>query len=256
MHSARSVNHHLKITNKDIWLVSLPLFHVGGLSILARSFLSQSQCFILKERWSPNSFLSSLQKNQVTVTSLTPTQVYDLVIQQAKAPSHLRAVVVGGGVLHENLYKTARRLKWPLLPSYGLTELCSQVATAQWDSLQSNLYPSLQILEHCKVKITEKGYIAIQSDSLLTGWFLKSVKSNIQRGVKSIENPSANIINEDWVFSSPVKEQWLVTEDQGRLDGKYLKIWGRDQMVKIRGENVSLFELNNILEKNPDRSKM
>ena len=95
--------------------------------------------------------------------------MYDLVFHHIKAPPCLRAVVVGGDVLHEHLYKSARKLKWPLLPSYGLTELCSQTATAELCSLELNQYPSLRILDHCKVQIRE-GRIAVQSNSLLTGW--------------------------------------------------------------------------------------
>ena len=36
--SAQAVNSKLKVEKKDSWLISLPLFHVAGLSILARSF--------------------------------------------------------------------------------------------------------------------------------------------------------------------------------------------------------------------------
>lgn len=250
LNSAQSVNSHLQIMSQDIWLICLPLFHVGGLSILARSFLSKSQYFILKEKWSPKLFLSSLNRYRATITSLTPTQIYDLTICKLKAPSHLRAVAAGGGVLHESLYKAARKLNWPLLPSYGLTELCSQTAAARLDSLHSNAYPSLQILDHCKVKITKEGCIAVQSNSLLTGWFLKNRDRNMGRVQKSI-NLLKTSMKKEWVFENPVKNKWFVTEDKGSLkdNGKFLRVLGRDQMVKIRGENVSLMELGNILEK-------
>ena len=240
LNSAQSVNRHLKITKKDKWLVSLPLFHVGGLSILARSFLAEIPYILFKEKWSPHGFLSYLKKYNITVTSLVPTQVYDLVFHQIKAPSCLRAVVIGGDVLHENLYKSARKLKWPLLPSYGLTELCSQTATAELCSLELNQYPSLRILDHCKVQIRE-GKIAVQSNSLLTGWVVVYFKDRQSASLQFGEN--------DFVkkWENPVKEGWLVTEDKGEVEGIHLKIYGRDQYVKIRGEGVSLNELNNIL---------
>jgi acyl-CoA synthetase (AMP-forming)/AMP-acid ligase II len=38
--SAGAVNQHLRITETDVWGLCLPLFHVGGLAILYRSFLS------------------------------------------------------------------------------------------------------------------------------------------------------------------------------------------------------------------------
>ena len=240
LNSAQAVNQHLKITKKDRWLICLPLFHVGGLSILARSFLSESPYFIFKKKWSPRSFLSYLEKFSITVTSLVPTQVYDLVFHQIKAPSDLRAVVVGGSALHESLYRKARKLKWPLLPSYGLTELCSQMATAELCSLEQNQYPALRILNHCKVQ-TKDERIAVQSNSLLTGWFSIDFNGQQSNNTQAEENDFLK------KWENPVKEGWLMTEDKGEILGDYLKVYGRDQYVKIRGEGVSLNELNNIL---------
>ena len=40
----------------------------------------------------------------------------------------------GGGAVSDELYRDARALGWRVLPSYGMTECCSQVATALSDS--------------------------------------------------------------------------------------------------------------------------
>ena len=50
--SAQTVNQHLSVTSADRWGVCLPLFHVGGLSILARADLSRSSYFMYKKKWS------------------------------------------------------------------------------------------------------------------------------------------------------------------------------------------------------------
>ena len=228
LHSAESVNHHLQVQKEDRWLISLPLSHVGGLSILARSFLSQSFCFIMKNRWSPKNFLSHLKEHQATLTSLVPTQVYDLVSCKIKAPDFLKAVVVGGGVLHKNLYDSARTLNWPLLPSYGMTEASSQIATANIHSLKQKDYPQLEVLKHCQIKIFPGDKIAIKSPALLTGWL-------------TAEKPNT--------IETPFHQGWFITEDKGQLEGSTLTIVGRDYMCKINGENVSLYELENTLIK-------
>ena len=226
LHSAESVNHHLQVQKEDRWLISLPLFHVGGLSILARSFLSQSPCFIMKSHWSSKNFLSHLKEHQVTLTSLVPTQVYDLVSQKIKAPDFLKAVVVGGGILHKNLYDSARALHWPLLPSYGMTEASSQIATANIHSLKQKNYPHLEVLKHCQIKIFPGNKIAIKSPALLSGWLTAENSDTIE---------------------SPFHQGWFITEDRGQLEGSALKILGRDHMCKINGESVSLYELENTL---------
>ena len=233
LNSAKSVNDHLKIQKKDRWLVVLPFFHVGGLSILARSFLSQSTYFLLKEKWNLKSFISQINSSNITLTSLVPTQVYDLVVQNIKSPKSLRAVIVGGGSLAPHLYYKARNLNWPLLPSYGLTEASSQVATADLNSLNSSKYPLLKILNHCRVQIIN-GYISLQSSSLLTGWYNFSL--NKGSDIESCKKIEINLCEKDYL-----------TEDQGVISGNFLKVWGRSQVVKIKGHNVSLFKLKNIL---------
>ena len=75
----------------------MPTFHVAGLSILARSYLSGGACFSYGKKWNAEDFLLFLKEHKITLSSLVPAQVYDLVKAQIKAPSHLRAVVVGGG---------------------------------------------------------------------------------------------------------------------------------------------------------------
>ena len=229
--SAQSVNTHLKVQKKDRWLVALPLFHVGGLSILARSFLSCSKCFVLKEKWSPKFFSSCIEEKKITLTSLVPAQVYDLVSQKIQAPSFLRAVIVGGGFLHKSLYYSARKLGWPLLPSYGLTEAGSQVATANLESLKLQKYPKLFILDHCKVRIRQKDRICIQSPSLFLGYCLQK-----PRGKK--------------ILSRPFDSNWFITEDRGEVTENTLKVFGRgENFVKIKGENTSLYRLENLLMK-------
>src|SRR5258707_126740 len=50
--SAQAVNGHLRSTAKDCWLLALPNFHVGGLSVYARAHLSGAQVIQLESPWS------------------------------------------------------------------------------------------------------------------------------------------------------------------------------------------------------------
>ncbi|HEU5163432.1 MAG TPA: AMP-binding protein, partial [Thermoanaerobaculia bacterium] len=127
--SAAAANRHLEARRRDVWLSPLPDFHVGGIGIRARAALTTSAVVKL-DRWSVQAFADLAEEEDVTLTALVPAQVADLVATGAQAPRALRAIVVGGGALEPRLYRDARKLGWPLLPSYGLTEACSQVATA------------------------------------------------------------------------------------------------------------------------------
>ena len=43
LHAAKSVNEFFNLNKKDKWLNTLPHFHIGGIAIYARSYLSGSE---------------------------------------------------------------------------------------------------------------------------------------------------------------------------------------------------------------------
>lgn len=225
--SARAVNQHLKCTKKDRWLAALPFTHTGGLSILARSFCGSYSSMKGPENWNPEIFRDTLKEKEITLCSLVPAQVYDLVKNRLPAPPTLRAIVVGGGALSPSLYTKAKELNWPLLPSYGLTELCSQVATASLSSLENNSFPELKILPHTQLKV-KNGTLHIQSKALLKGYF------DLEK--KKFWDPKSF-------------EGWFDTGDMGKVEGENLTIKGRrDHQIKILGELTDLTELSHQLE--------
>ena len=131
--SAEAVNRHLRSTQNDRWLLALPTFHVGGLSLYARAHLTGSEVIPMPmafSAWDPFCFLETVEKRGVTLISLVPTQLYDVVACRLSAPRSVRALVIGGAALPEALYRGARELGWPVLPSYGMTECASQIATS------------------------------------------------------------------------------------------------------------------------------
>ena len=228
--SAHAVNQHFDITSKDRWGLCLPLFHVGGLSILARAHLSQSVCFRYNEKWSAKSFMTFLNENKITMSALVPAQVYDLVKMGFSCPPSVRAVVVGGESLNGTLYQSAGKLNWPLLPSYGLTECGSQVATADRDSLSQDMEnePRMKILSHIKVKTVQRE-IVIQSESLLSGFVPLS---------PSLQGE----------FQDPKREGWYFTGDKGFVQKGFIKIKNSsDEQIKILGEKVHLKYLEDTL---------
>ena len=247
--SAETVNQHLNTTSKDRWGLSLPLFHVGGLSIFARAYLSQSACFSYDKKWSAKSFVAFLNEHKITLISLVPTQVYDLVKAQTSCPASVRAIVVGGENLSQNLYKAARNLNWPLLPSYGLTECASQVATAQLSSLGEKEYPPMKVLSHVRVKIVREE-IALQSESLFSGFvpLLDSKSLSLKEGQAFWIPASAEKTEEVGMTSEErrTEEDWYFTGDKGQLQGDFLQVKSSNQ-IKILGEKVNVKNLQEIL---------
>lgn len=91
--SAEAVNRALGSDKNDIWLNPLPSFHVGGLGITARAYLSHATVITELGKWDPLGFYQKLPS--ATLTSLVPAQLYDLIHLKLPAPPLLRAVIVG-----------------------------------------------------------------------------------------------------------------------------------------------------------------
>ena len=223
--SAHAVNAHLRSDAHDVWLNVLPTFHVGGLGILARAHLSGA-AVVTVERWDPKVFDSrptadgQRQAANVTLTSLVPTQVVDLVRAGVRPPASLRAAVVGGGPLAPDLYDQGRALGWPLLPSYGATECASQIATAELTSLDGHVFPPLTLLPHVTARTDAEGRIEVRSDALFTGYATEA----------GLENPKV--------------DGWWRTDDLGTVSGRTLVVHGRaGDTVKVGGELVNLAAL-------------
>jgi len=219
--SAMAVNAHLEASANDIWLNPLPLFHVGGLGITWRARLSGSQEFPFAMRWCPDAFFKALVETEASLTALVPTQLFDLIMRGYQSPASLRSVVIGGGALDEALYQKAKNLGWNGLPSYGMTEAASQIATSTGGR-------SLKLLNHVEVS-TKEGLIQVKGPSLLTAYGI--------------------IEGETVEFHDPKVNGVFTTSDRGEVVGNELIIHGRaDDVVKILGENVDLGKLQKLMD--------
>lgn len=240
--SAEAVNHHLAVRSIDRWGLCLPQFHVGGLSIYARACSIGHEVRIFPCEWSPEAFVAWIDRERITLTSLVPTQVHDLVNLKRQPPLTLRVAVVGGDRLAPALYAEAKKLGWPLLPSFGMTEAGSQIATAKLESLAKHeiveneklprdsftrdFFPTLKLLSHLEAKVDELGRLNLRGTSLMTGHW-------------SVEK-----------FEFFKTLDWLVTDDRVEIHpDKTLRPLGRGQdFVKVLGEGFYLSDLEAKLE--------
>lgn len=229
LNSAEAVNKHLKSTSEDVWVHALPDFHAGGIGIWARAYLSGSTVKkVHEQKWNAAKFYEFLVSCKGTLTSLVPAQLHDLIQLGYRGPSTLRAVIIGGGALPAKLYGKAVALGWKILPSYGSTEAASQIATAELGSWEKEGLPDLKILDHFTV-LEEQGRLKLQGSSLLTAYA---------------------ICNNDSVeFYDPKIDGFFTTEDRGRVQNGFVKIFGReDEVIKIGGESVDISRLESLLQ--------
>jgi O-succinylbenzoic acid--CoA ligase len=227
--SARAVNEHLEASPEDRWLITLPLHHVGGFSILARCFDSRAKYHNMKGKWSIDRFMGLCLRETITLTSLVPAQVFDLVQNGVPAPPGLRAVVVGGGALARDIGLRAASLGWPVLQSFGMTEAGSQIATEPLDHLYAGFDPdSLEVLRGWDLKADDAGTLTIKGPALASGFLV--------------------LRDDQWSWDPIDPARGLVTRDRVQLwdhgTRKFLRFLGRESsFVKILGELVNLASL-------------
>jgi O-succinylbenzoic acid--CoA ligase len=214
--NAESVNRHLHARKDETWGLTLPLAHGGGLGILARAhLLGQQVVGLTPTGWDPQRLATGAWDGQLL--SLVPTQVHDLVKHQLKPPAGLRAVVVGGDRLSTELYNQGRELGWPLLPSYGLTECGSQIATA------TEADTTLKLLSHVTARTDQDDRLWLESAALFTG--------------------KADILVDQLTWHPRPAGAWA-TQDRAEIQNEQLTLLGRlDHVVKVRGEKVDLSAL-------------
>jgi O-succinylbenzoic acid--CoA ligase len=238
--SAQAVNAHFEVHAGDRWLVALPLHHVGGFSIVARAHLSGSQWVQQTGRWSAQTFVDQCENESITLASLVPTQVHDLVVGRFRSPTHLRAVIVGGGGMSETLAKSAQALGWPVFQSYGMTEAASQIAT---QAMKSAWKDGLQILPHWQVNTDSEGHLLLSGPALAEGYLSKDTKGN-------------------WTWSEigPVLKTRDLVQLSQHEDRRFLHFIGRESgVIKLLGELVHLAPLQARLDQivleagSPDR---
>lgn len=145
--SAAAVNARLGARREDIWCAVLPPFHVGGLGIHARAFLSGAR--VMTMSWDPHAFA----RTEATLASLVPAQVYDLVRLGLHPPPSLRLILVGGGA-----FEASAAPGWPVLASYGMSECASTVAVEE------------VLLPHLEARMEEDGRLAFRGASLFSGY--------------------------------------------------------------------------------------
>ncbi len=223
MSSVRASRGRLAFSRADVWLMCLPMFHVGGLMIPLRC-AEVGAALVLHERFDPVHVWEDLHQHQVTHLSLVPAMLARLLERYPKQspPPCLRVLLIGGGALSTRLAQAALNAGWPLCPSYGMTETASQVATLYPPPTRYTAGLVGRPLSHLQVKIEPvSGRIMVRGGSVMNGYAGQAKREHA----------------------------WFVTSDLGVLDEQgNLSILGRaDDVLITGGENVHPQQVEDVL---------
>jgi len=206
----------------DAWLLSLPLFHIGGLAILNRCALVAATV-VLPDLALP--LQVQIERDALTHMSLVPTQLVNLLTDKQASLHSIKALLLGGGAVSIDLLKQLEQRHIASFTSYGMTEMGSQITTgpALSDGSSGKLLPRREL------NIVD-GVIWVRGECLFMGYLTD----------KGIEKPLD-------------ADGWFYTKDRGEWDENgNLRILGRvDNMFISGGENIQPEEIEAALKLHP-----
>lgn len=221
IYNALGSNLNIPFGPGDRWLLSLPLYHVGGLAILFRA-LAGGGAVAVPETDIPLS--KAINQLEVTHISLVATQLFRLLKEdkEGKSLANIKAILLGGSAIPPSLIDTAIERGLPIHTSYGSTEMGSQITTTPTNAPVEKLFTSGKVLKYREMKIAPDGEILVRGETRFRGYWEKH----------SLQQP----------FDA---QGWFPTGDVGKLDNeRYLTVLGRkDNMFISGGENIQPEEI-------------
>lgn len=216
IYSGMGSNDHIHLDPSDGWLLSLPVWHVSGISIIFRCLLAGAALVI---KYPSKSLNLNLCSRRVTHISMVEAQLIQSIKEGHGADlSNLKAILLGGGPVSAETIHLSLQNNLSIYKSYGSTEMASQITTTILIHHQCDVLSSGMPLRYREIIIGENNEILVRGKTLCLGY-----------------------LGEDRSVSSLVDDNgWYHTKDVGKLevDGG-LTVQGRlDRMFIFGGENI------------------
>lgn len=235
--SALAAALNIGIAPTDVWLCTMPLFHISGLSILMRAVIYGNEV-VLYEKFEVVKVVEAIVQGRVThmsVVAFTLNQILQQMIEQnIDVPPSFKVMLAGGGAIPEAYLQKAQVLGLAVAQTYGMTETASQTATLAPDYALDKLGSSGKALFFNTIRIEgtttayEHGEICIKGPHITPGY------------IGRFQDTAATI------------DGWLHTGDIGYFDddGFLYVVDRRSDLIISGGENIYPAEIENVLHAN------
>ena len=209
------------------WLLSLPLHHVSGISVLIRC-LASGATIVIPDAACP--LEAQIANRAITHLSVVSVQLERLLL--ARAPlQRLHAVLAGGGPTSASVVHRAIESGVPLHLTYGMTETASQITTTEKLTACPSRIHAGKPLPGRELRISPSGEVQVRGGILATGVLTSSGQ------LESITDA----------------EGWASTRDVGTLNknNELILLGRRDRMIISGGENIHPERIEAILSDVP-----
>lgn len=241
--SSANIANSYALSEADVSLCIMPLFHIHGLIASTMSTLLSGGAVVVPPKFNALSFWRTVAEHRVTWYSGVPTMHQLLLARSHSKPeeaSTLRFIRSCSAPLSPELIpKIEGVFDVPFVEAYGMTEAAHQMTSNPLPprhrkpgsvGVAAGLRISIMDKDGQHLGNNQRGEVAIQG-------------ANVFRGYAN--NPEAN--------ARAFVDGWFRTGDQGYLDYDcYLHLTGRLKDIIIRGgENVAPHEIDEILLRHP-----
>lgn len=187
------------------WLLDLPLYHIGGLSVITRALFLNASIALGGAKFDAEHCAAWIESGLVQGLSLVPTTLFRLLKMETDF-SRLQLVLLGGAPAEASVVEKALERKIPLRLTYGMTEHCSQIATEIAPG--SGFVP----LPGVELRMATDGEILVRSSCLASGIYSKGTLQPL-----TLENG------------------FFATGDLGAVSGGALRFLGRKSDMIVTG---------------------
>ena len=236
--SALAAGRRLEYGDGQAWLATLPLHHVGGLSILLRAAIFGAEV-VLRDGFDAAQARADISRFSIRHASLVPTMLHRLLaLEPVSVASSALAdccFLVGGAALAGELVRRAAAGGLDVRATYGMTEAASQVTTTERGEVVAFPASAGCALDGTDVRIDAPdrdgyGEIVVTGNTLFSGYFADAAATH-----------------------AVLRDGALFTGDIGRLDagGRLYVASRRTDLIVTGGENVRPEEVERVLESHP-----
>lgn len=247
---------HLHISVDDVYLHTLPMFHVNGWGgVWAVSGVGATHVCLRKIV--PKDVLALMEKEKVTLACGAPTVLSMLLqapnIDNIELEAHPRIATAGSPPPAAVIEKVQQRLNMTIIHVYGLTEAAPFISYCEWRDSFANLPmdEKAAMMSRQGVEMIFSGETTVlRDDGTEVAWDGKEIGEIVARGNTVMKE----YYKQPEETAKAIRNGWFHTGDLAVIhpDG-YIEIVDRSKDVIISGgENISSIEVEGVLFKHPD----
>ena len=246
--------HHLRVTDQDVYLHVLPMFHVNGWGS-PFYYTANGATHICLKKATPEAIFNAIQEYKVTVLHMAPTVLNSLLQYYEKNVPEIdhdvRVVIAGSAPPPAFVTRVEKELGWEFIQVYGMTESTPLSLISTIRSELIHLSPG----EKARLK-AKAGYPMIGCDVRVVNEHGEEVAHNgkeIGEVVTRSHGVMLGYLKNPEETMKTIRDGWLHTGDMGTVDENgYIDIVDRKKDIIISGgENISSIEVEGVLYEHP-----